>query len=106
MIIRESDYKKLPVMNEAQIKHAQEVVNQWGEVQKTMSSQGWKILSAYFKADLMAYNSVVNCTEEQFKYRQGLCEGLTRLTQTPEKLKKLATSAIETLKVGLAETEE
>ena len=106
MIIREDDYKKLPMISEVQIKHAQEVINQWEEVQKTMNSPGWRILSAYFKGYLLEYNSVVNCTEEQFKYRQGLCEGLARLTQTPEKLKKLATSAIETLKAGLAETEE
>jgi hypothetical protein len=106
LIIREDDYKKLPSLNEAQIKHAHEVLNQWDEVQKTMNSRGWQILAAYFKGDLQAYNSVTNCTETQFKYRQGLCEGLARLTQTPDKLKKLATSAIEALKAGLAETEE
>lgn len=106
MIIREHDVNKLPPMPQAELEHAQEILNNWAEVSRILDTEGWRILEEYFQQLFAMYDSVSGCTEENFLYRKGLCDGIAKLTQTPKVLKRMATSAQEKLKAGLAEHKE
>jgi hypothetical protein len=106
MIIHEQDTYTPPILTEAEIKYAHNVINQWEIVQKVMESPGWKILTDYFESQLRLYDSISNARPDDIRFRQGVVFGIDMLLQSPKRLKTNATSAIEKLETGLAEEEE
>ena len=96
LIIKETDVQnESSSFNEDDFEyaHAQELINNWGIVKDTLDSPGWRYLNNYFYKLLKRYDSVRNCTEKDFAYRQGLCDGISKLIEAPKRLQQLSASA-------------
>ena len=111
MRINERDVCRRFEPTEAQVIHAQNMINQWEIVIKTMKSPGWQLLIDFFRSQLQLYDSMSNMDKSaelgDLLYRMGVVDGLNALLQSPERLKQSATSAAKFLKEAeLAEKKE
>ena len=86
MIINERDTEEIRVYTEKEIEYANEIINQWEAVDKTMKSPGWKILIDYFQSQLQQYDSLSTTELDDFLYRKGLVDGLKRLLRFTKKM--------------------
>lgn len=111
MKINERDVCRRFEPTETQIEHAENMLNQWEAVVKTMASPGWQLLIDFFQSQLQMYDSMSNMDKAaelgDFQYRMGIVDGLNALLQSPKRLKQSATSAAKFLaEMELADKKE
>jgi hypothetical protein len=108
LIIRQKDTKRKVVITEVQIQDAQEKINRWDSIMKMMETVGWGYLMDELEDEISQKDSFkgIDPNFNKMLIRKGYCDGLRKPLQIIEKIEKIATSASEVLRLGLAQNEE
>jgi len=98
-------FRRKPVITEEQIQKAQLAIDRWVEIQKTMTTNGWKFITDDLSVEIGRADSLSGITPENLADRSGYCRGLKYFLARIQDYKRAA-EASETILTLASEHQE